>query len=259
MFRFTDWSQEVTLNGEAYTPTDGFRSSAEEGIDGLTPGNRELIGVLSATAITDDDLRAGLYRRAVINEYVVDPRFPWLGAFRQNLWTIQEVKFNQDRWDVQVDGPLTKLRATKGYTYERKCRWENFGDADCGFSLASVTVSGAAVVAVTEGYKEFTSDVPTGNGDHYYREGRITWLTGENAGLIADVKAYTEVAGLLRLHVEAKYAINAGDTFDLVPGCDRQFSTCVAFGNKDNFGGAPYIPGNNDLFTTPDAKAQEDE
>lgn len=259
VFRFTDHSVEVTLNGAVYTPIGGFRASAEEGESGLSPGNRELLGVIRSDRITEDDLRAGRYRGAQLEEFIVDSRFPWAGIIRRNRYWIQEARFSGERWEAQIDGPLNKLRVTVGFTYERRCRWVEFGDPDtCAFDLDTERVSGASVSTIVTARKTITTDVATGKGDDFYNNGKITWLGGgANAGLISDVKDYIELTGIFTLYVEPPFDIQVGDTFDLVPGCDRQFSTCVGFNNKDNFGGFKDIPGNDDTFTTPSAVNEE--
>jgi uncharacterized phage protein (TIGR02218 family) len=119
-----------------------------------------------------------------------------------------------------------------------------------------VRVEGAAVAAVVNAQKEFETDVPTGKGNDYYNDGKVTWLTGNNAGLISDIKDYTEEDGVLRLFTGTPYDIEVGDTFDLIPGCDGRFVTCSQYGNKDNFGGAHLMPGADDVLLTPDAPAE---
>lgn len=254
--RFTDHSSEVVLSGETYSPAGGFLSSAEEGQDGLKAGNREIQGILTSGKITETDLRAGLYRGAKIEEFTVNPIFPWMGILRQNLYWLQEVRYNGQNWDGQLEGPLNKLRVTKGYTHERRCRWENFGDSNCGFPLNSVKVSGASVSSIDTARRIIETSVTT-KADDYFNDGRITWTSGNNAGLISDVYDYTQVGGVLTLYVETPYDIHVGDAFDLVPGCDRQFTTCQNYGNTDNFGGFPSIPGNDDTFTTPDPPTED--
>lgn len=254
IYRFTDHSSEVVFNTETYSPVGSFLASAEEATEGLTPGNRQLQGIIRSDKITSSDLRAGLFRNCKVEEFIVDPRFADIvGVLRENLYWIQQVTFNGETWEAELQGPLNKLRTTVGFTVDRRCRWKELGDDNCGINLSLYRDSGS-VLSVVQSRKEFTSDVPTGNGDDYFNDGRVTWTTGNNAGVISEVKTYTETSGVVRLYVQTPFDIQVGDDFTIEPGCDRQFSTCIAkFDNKDRFGGYPDVPGNDDTFTTPDA------
>lgn len=45
-----------------------------------------------------------------------------------------------------------------------------------------------------------------------------------------------------------------GDTFHIVPGCDKRLATCRdRYANVINFRGEPYLPGQDALTAYPDA------
>ena len=53
--------------------------------------------------------------------------------------------------------------------------------------------------------------------------------------------------------------IAGGDTFSIVGGCDKQFSTCRAkFNNVPNFRGFPHVPGNDFLLHVARSKDKND-
>ena len=53
--------------------------------------------------------------------------------------------------------------------------------------------------------------------------------------------------------------IEVGDTFQLLPGCDKSFEQCKAkFDNSANFRGFPHLPGNDAAYNYADGKGNFD-
>ncbi len=81
----------------------------------------------------------------------------------------------------------------------------------------------------------------------YFQNGVVIWLTGLNAGLSMEIKHYN--IGYVELFQAMPYQINAGDTYTIKAGCDKQYQTCTGrFSNIVNFRGEPFIPGNDQLM-----------
>lgn len=76
----------------------------------------------------------------------------------------------------------------------------------------------------------------------YFDGGRVTWLTGANAGLSMEIKTW-DGTDALDLFLRMPHDIQIGDTFTAIPGCDKRIPTCVAFGLILNFGGEATVPG----------------
>lgn len=76
----------------------------------------------------------------------------------------------------------------------------------------------------------------------YFSFGKVKWLTGQNAGFVMEVKAFSP--GVVTLAMDMPYPIAIGDTYQIVAGCDKQIGTCsTRFNNIIHFRGEPYIPG----------------
>lgn len=76
----------------------------------------------------------------------------------------------------------------------------------------------------------------------YFAQGVITFTSGPNSGLKRTVASYA-AGGLITLVLPLPVAPVAGNTFSIVPGCDKQMLTCEQkFNNLINFGGQPFIP-----------------
>jgi uncharacterized phage protein (TIGR02218 family) len=87
---------------------------------------------------------------------------------------------------------------------------------------------------------------PLGAESGYFDFGKLTWLTGNNADLSMEVKAYQP--GQITLALPMPYEVQAGDTYSLIAGCDKQLSTCSSkYNNVTNFRGEPYVPGTDKI------------
>jgi len=81
-----------------------------------------------------------------------------------------------------------------------------------------------------------------GYAQGYFTYGTLIWTSGDNEGYSQDVWRFS--AGQVTLMVPMTYAIQAGDTFSIVAGCDRLFQTCKdRYNNVLNFRGEPDVPG----------------
>jgi hypothetical protein len=75
----------------------------------------------------------------------------------------------------------------------------------------------------------------------YYTQGVITFTSGVLSGVKATITGY--YLGIVTLLAALPSAPVAGVTFTIVPGCDKQMTTCQKkFNNLINFGGMPYVP-----------------
>jgi hypothetical protein len=74
--------------------------------------------------------------------------------------------------------------------------------------------------------------------------GKITWLSGNNAGKTSFVRIWDNTSKTARLYAEVQNAIQTGDKFVYAIGCDKTIGRCAdTFGNAHNFRGEPYLPG----------------
>lgn len=82
--------------------------------------------------------------------------------------------------------------------------------------------------------------IVTTNG--YFTQGVITFTSGLNQGLSRYVLNYAN-GGLVTILDALEQPPSEGDTFTIVPGCDKSMPTCQGkFTNLINFGGQPFVP-----------------
>lgn len=132
--------------------------------------------------------------------------------------------------------------------YQAPCSWI-FGAPGCDYdrvagnnALGSPTGFGQVnITALADSNQNFinTSFVPAVLGA--YDAGSIIGDTGANAGITRSIGVIR--AGVISYLIPWLYTVAPGDTFNLLPGCDRTPTTCRdTFQNLLRFGGFSFIP-----------------
>lgn len=326
------WSGADTVLHGTYLASSGFNASAIATSDALNVDNTDAQGVLVSPAITDADLRAGLWDFAAIYIFQSNWADLTMGPLYQRVGWLGEVATGRTMFHAELRGLMQLYTRTLVELTSPMCR-ANLGDARCGVDLvndspaftvaaavdsvnadnqtfcsAALTApgpsAGVAITGITNAnpgivtmaddslklvanqavtiagvlgmvtintvtiarnpsgatfslgidtsdtgdYPPYTSGgtvTPLGGGTGYYDYGVVTWVTGANAGLSMEVKAY--VPGQITLALPMPYPISDGspsDTFTITAGCDKSLTTCRdRFANVVNFRGEPYLPG----------------
>ena len=81
----------------------------------------------------------------------------------------------------------------------------------------------------------------------YFDYGIIEFTSGNNIGQKMEIKQYNGGQFILQLNLPK--SLSVGDNFNVVAGCNKEFSTCCdKFNNAINFHGEPHLPGMNILL-----------
>lgn len=259
VLRFAEWDREISFDGEVYTPAGGLVGTADDQERGLDARSLEVHGLISSSAITEDDLWRGLYRMAAVEHFEVDARYPWNGYIEKNTFRIARTFFDGSQWGAEIQGLGSRLSKRRGLVAERHCSRE-FGGFGCGYDIpGSGLVRSYTVTTVPEDRVEIKVINPGGTtpGTDDYRNGRIRFTSGLNAGVEVDVAAFSVALGLdtictWDLEVPVPHPIQPGDTFEATPGCDRTWTDCIGWhgngvsGAADRWGGFRTIPGTDE-------------
>lgn len=253
-FRFTDHDSKITFLAETFVPAGGFNASARQAQSGFEIQNLEIMGILTSSVITHDDLRAGLYREAAVTELIFDSRYPWAGVILETRYFITETKFSGEHWEASMEGLTRKLTQKVGDLYNRECRHE-LGDDICQVDIDALKENGTVTVISTSNADKRSKFESSGLTavDAFFASGKLLWTAGLNNGLLGEVKTY-DLAGPqeIELFLPMPFDIAVNDTFTVFPGCDKLLTTCdTKFDNLDNFGGFPFIPGTDRMLQTP--------
>ena len=247
---FTNHDRDLTVQGQLYTARGGFTASQLESSLGLSVDNLTADGALSSDSLTETDLAAGLYDNADVELLLVNWSDPTQFAVEKK-GSIGEVKRGKRTFSAEVRGLAHLLNQKVGRTFQAYCD-ATLGDDRCRVSLGTFTRSSSVVSAsgrhlVVSGL----TNLPEG----WFNNGRLTVVTGPNAGAVFEVKWHVPTSGSvtrIELWQMPSQPFQAGDSLSLVAGCRKDFATCKAkFANGVNFQGFPYIPGMDHLQRYP--------
>lgn len=254
--RLTDHDRPLVVGLKTYYPANSLAASALVRGGGTKERDREIKAALDVDLVTEEELLAGRFRDAMVKEAVVDWMNVGNGQFLQEIYWIKSTTSNGQYWTANIDSAMSFARLPSGRNYTRDCI-HILGDSKCTVNIGPLTVTGEVASLVTDSYSGvFTTDVTTEPHTNFYYNGKLTFTSGQNSGLSYVVKTCeTASAGKITLWLEPVFPVTVGDTFDLIPGCDKKFSTCKdTFSNAVNHGGFPFLIGQDRLFATPDAK-----
>lgn len=129
------------------------------------------------------------------------------------------------------------------------------------YTVAATTTDGTAVFTSAEAWvrsgvvatrtddSDFTATLTESRAaDGWFTSGSVKWTSGLNVGLYNQVRVYTGSSKRIQLWGTARWTIAVGDTFEIVPGCDKTFAMCLSrFLNSINFRGEHLMPGRDFL------------
>ena len=255
---FTDHDTDIIFSGDTYKASTGFNPSNIDVKGELSVSNLDVygpFGTLASIDIRESDLLAGLYDEAEIEIFLVNYDSPSDGNIKLIKGYIGEITRHRDAFTAEIRSLNHLLQQEIGDVYTPYCRVDLFS-TKCGLNSASYIESGT-VTSVTNN-KNFASSGSTNitsQSNDYFNLGKLTWTGGDNSGLIMEVKDFTASGGSFSLVEPMPYNISNGDTFTVLPGCDKSLATCkTKFNNVVNFRGEPYVPGEDYLMTYPDSK-----
>jgi uncharacterized phage protein (TIGR02218 family) len=248
---FTNHDNDIVFDSVTFSAETGFSPTAMSNISNATVNELELVGFISASAISDEDIKKKLYDNASLNIYRVN----WQDVS-------QRVKIFSGYLGTVTQGELSlvcearslrqMLLQIEGRRYLSACD-AMLGDARCGVDL-SVDPTHRIDGTVSSVYSRrlFATDtndiavLPNG----WFIYGKITWLTGDNTGFVTEIKNHTrQISGTeawIDMWETLPSAIQIGDTFTLQVGCDKTIETCFSkFNNVLNFRGFPRMPRTN--------------
>lgn len=256
---FTDHDSNLVIDGVTYRAGTGFIASEATSRFDLTVDGSEIAGALADDALTEADLAAGRYDAARIETWLVD----WCDTALKVMTacgTLGEVKREGQAFSAELRGLADALSQESGRLYTAKCGTD-LGDARCKLDLSLSAWRGEGAVVSPESASVVVVSGLASFADGFFTAGRLTWITGANAGLAVEIKEHRVADDVVRLSLwqGVPEPIASGDTFAITAGCDKAFATCRdRFANTINFRGFPHIPGNDFVVAAPSTGAGND-
>ena len=270
---FTTHDQPITYDagdgygGVTYQPAPGMANTAKEGKGDFSVDNLEVAAFLESDAITEDDIRGGLYDNARIALRVVNWADLTMGHFTVLCGFTGNIKQKNLLFTGELRGLGQKLTTQLGATYGELCRADLFSTPEnsdsqwlCNLNRADYQQEGVlesviddrtllplaslspAVPLMEIGSGSPTTDAPAG----WFNDGIITFTSGILDGVIAEIKSWDGTILILFLSLPELPA--PGDTFIIEPGCNKGSDCQAKFGNIVNQRADPFIPGMDQLL-----------
>ena len=238
----TELDQDLTVDAQLYISSVSYVPTTLSTSANLSVNNAETGGFIAELGLDRDDIIAGLYDGAEILFFVYDYS---AGSKVRDLGigTLGEITLSDNKYSAEYRSITQKMQQTIGRVYGAECD-AKLGDARCGVTLSSYTVTGT-LTAVTS--NSVFTDTARVEADDLYNYGLITFTSGANTGLSREVKAFG--SGQFTVHLPFPHTIGSSDAYSVYQGCDKRQATCIAkFNNIDNFRGFPFIVGADALM-----------
>jgi hypothetical protein len=160
--------------------------------------------------------------------------------------------------EVSVVSDMATLHRTSDVKTQASCKWI-FGKKPCDYvpTVIDLLISNVANNDPSAAFYIFTvlevDNVPEfvfGAFDPLlFRYGTVEFLDGDNSGYILPIRLveyqnYDPIFLAFELLFAAPYRIVGGTQIRVTQGCNKSLTQCITYGQKVNFGGQPYIPGN---------------
>lgn len=249
---FTDHDRDLSFDGITFQASSGLTARALDRSTGLAVDNAEAVGVLSADAIKDADVAAGLYDGAEVRSWVVN----WADVVARKLnfrGSIGEIERQGPGFRAELRGLAEALNKPRGAVYQKPCA-AVLGGARCKVDTSGPGLSLEADVVTIEGGSVLSFAAAPSFPVGWFTKGRVTVLTGAGQGAVGVVKHDRDVAGqrVIEVWEMLSAALSPGDRVRIEPGCDKRLATCRdKFANLANFRGFPDIPGEDWLVSYP--------
>ncbi|MEZ5776017.1 MAG: DUF2163 domain-containing protein [Hyphomicrobiaceae bacterium] len=248
---FTDHDRDLDFDGTVFEAATGFTATEARRTVGLNVDNSEVDGALVSERLSAADLDRGLFDSAAVEVFRVNWHEP-AQRLRVRVATIGEVRRSGAAFSAELRGMAHELQQPIGRSFQRACD-ADLGDGRCGIDITLAAWSATGTVTTVADWRRFHVSGLGGHASGLFAQGRLAWLTGENAGSAQEVRHHTlgDVVAI-ELWLRPPRAIAIGDSFHVTAGCDKSAETCrKRFANLVNFRGFPHIPGTDYVISYP--------
>jgi uncharacterized phage protein (TIGR02218 family) len=249
---FTDHDVDLVVDAVLYKARAGMTATAVTSSLGLQVDNMDIEGLLSDEAIAEVDVIAGKYDYAAVEVFIVNYKDIAAGKLALTTGWLGEVTLKGQQFVAEVRSLSQKLQQTIGEVYTSTCR-ASLGDIRCKKNLSTFTATGVIdTVQSNERFYDAARTEVTG----YFSYGTITFTSGNNNGFTTEIREFTN--GAFALFIPTPKALQVGDSYTAIAGCDKRLDTCIArFNNAVNFRGEPYVPGTDKILETSATRSLE--
>jgi uncharacterized phage protein (TIGR02218 family) len=244
----------LSFGGVDYLPAHGLDGGEAVAKLGPQVDTTEVVGVLHAAAITEDDILLGRYDGAVVETWRVNWREVGVRHLQRRA-SIGEIVREDGVFRAELRSGQQALNRPQGRLYQALCD-ARLGDARCGVDLDGTAFRAVAAVTALRDRWRLAVEGLEGFAEGWFGLGSARWSEGQRAGLTDQLVTQMRIGGADVLGFAAPVGdwVAVGDALVVRAGCDRRFETCRGkFGNAVNFRGFPHIPGSDFVLRLPRA------
>lgn len=243
-------TRNITYNSELYKAIPLDPSQLSKSV-GLGSSNADLISPYIIGGLEKKDIVAKKWNNARIEITIVNYLNLGLGPARRDVGYIGEITIEKRRYLASYDGISSRFAQEIGEIETPDCR-AILGDSRCQKDLTAFTHN-CAVDGLSTTYPRriIQVDLDPAKADEYFKRGKITVTSGNNNGIVRDIK--TSRGNIIELVIPFDKDIEIGDTVTVVAGCDGRRQTCkTVFNNVINIQASPDLPGIESVYTFPE-------
>lgn len=239
--RLIDYPHDLSIGGNVYRSDSGYEFTQYGATNSASPSVIDLEGVLLAAGIDLDSITAGVWDNAKGYIFATSWTNPVVDEEPIAKFLFGKVRLEDDRYVVELMHLIDALNQSVGLSHGPLCvntlfdenlDGETFARSKCGLSLAAYKVTGT-ITAVTS--NQVFVDASRAEADDYFGVGSIRFTSGNNfdAGVrSAVIQSYVGVLspntnnGTITLFEAMPFAVQVGDTYEMIPGCRKQLAIC---------------------------------
>jgi uncharacterized phage protein (TIGR02218 family) len=267
---FTSNTRDMTLPGHpgvTFKSSPGITpSSIESALD--EPSTLEMMGIYQEGSFTHEQIVGGYWNFARVQIFTVSWNNPNLGELILFTGNLGDFKDYQTYFNAEARGTLSRLSNDTAEVTTRTGRCGPLGSPRCRVDLDGVRTIDGVDYNITE--TNLTSNATTGPGDtsamyadfsgpvppnNFYANGKITVLTGLNAGVSREIAANirNDFDGVMSFILKRGFPLNDPDPvlIRIQAGCRLTVEDCMSYNNIINMDAEPYIPGIESLRKLP--------
>lgn len=240
---FTNHNEDLVVSGVTYNSARGISPTDIDTSGDLAVDNLDVTGLIGTSGVTEADLLVGRYNHAELHLFMVNyADSPITDILKLRRGWMGNIELKNGRFIGEIRGMTQRLQQQVGIVTSPLCRVP-LGSTQCGVDIGASPglLETGSVTGVTN--KRTFADSSRTEADDVFNFGLLTWTSGNNNGLSMEVKGYVQSTGTFTLTQPMPSTIQAGDTYQVYPGCDKRLTTCInKFNNVINFRGEPYVP-----------------
>lgn len=247
---FTKYPVAVTYESVTYRP--GLNVSVVQSQIGLGVDNLEVGAGYRDGIITEAEVAGGVYDGAGIILFLIDREDHAAGELILQRGKIREIRSRDGIFNVELASLASLLQANVGRLVTPYCIVPVFS-AQCGLdedgehpTILKPYKWADGEVSVVNSSIIFRANDSEAYPTEFFNNGKLTWLTGGNAGVLSEVKSHGLSSGvaIFTLHEPPRLAsIAVTDTFSVTWGCNKSFYRCQTAENVINMRSFPWLPG----------------